>query len=123
MLMLCVQDSFDLFYGLFKYNHSSIEQLRRLEAGFEEVKRLLLKADTDATDATDATDGVGSISGAIATGAPDEYTYTFSPIVEGVPPSKTIVVFGKVKELQVLQQNTIFLYVCSYDRNTSKHTV
>jgi hypothetical protein len=70
-----------------------MEQLRRLEAGLEEVKRLLLAADSNGAEPPGENKSAGAEG--------DEYDYTFSPIVEGIPPSKTIVIFGKVKELQV----------------------
>ena len=35
------RDSFDLFYGLFKYNKHSAEQIQRLREGFANVERQL----------------------------------------------------------------------------------
>ena len=94
-ILFWLQDSFDLFHGLFKYNPSSMEQLRRLEANLNEVKRLLLAAGSASSPK-----GVAARN-EIEDVREREREYIFSPVVARVPKSKTIVVFGKVKELQV----------------------
>ena len=72
-----------------------MEQLRRLEANLNEVKRLLLAAGS-----TSSPKGIAASSESEEV-REHEREYAFSPVVARVPKSKTIVVFGKVKELQV----------------------
>ena len=72
-----------------------LARLPRLEANLNEVKRLLLAAGGSCS-----AEGI-SVSSENEEAGERAREYVFSPVVARVPKSKTIVVFGKVKELQV----------------------
>jgi aspartate/methionine/tyrosine aminotransferase/prephenate dehydrogenase len=79
------KDSFDLFYGLFKHNRHSIEQLNCFQVAFEEIRRLLFAKEQEKG-------GTSGESTALA--------FPISPVLLSLEQSKTAEMHAKTKLLQ-----------------------